>query len=630
MAKTERITPQQIERLKQRMSRLADRNPSWDIKADDFKRLFEFLTVQKLTYLYDDEVYERLVRVDRKATGIQEVLLDAFLIQEQGDEIQLKLFQFKYTDDFGGGVSTRDLSQFITRMNQVFVWDDTTDPGAVEAYALAKNAFAKARKENPRAKARVHCYFVINGQPVNSVADRKMVEELRERFRSDREAHGFRFEVYGGLDLYNLCELGRVPIQDEILEINFDAKQRHPLLHHNIGSNPNGIPPQVVVGFVNVNQLVRLVDRYSNNELFEKNVRFFLGTSKEVNRKIIETITSNKSSWFGFMNNGVSITADKVELEASPMNNRVRVTLSGMQIINGCQTVNALYHAKYAPELRDRFQGNSDVMVRIYAIDPNNKVFMDELIIATNSQNSIRADDLVANDPAQLLFQAALRAYRVGYERKQGEDLPSDGYVTVFSKEEGAMAFLAVHRGIAAELRNSLSRKIFFAEDNVNYRDVFLTATLNTLPPDGANLEELALRQPEVRTRVLEILAAHVINNACRRAVAKLKDKDRRARLRKAAYYLARLIFLFNETVIQKLIETAAGSENPEASVAIGLIRSLESVVTKSFPKAAGKFEAALSEYSAENTSDEDAALKNTHFAALVFKLDSEAQKSKL
>jgi hypothetical protein len=56
------------------------------------------------------------------------------------------------------------------------------------------------------------------------------------------------------------------------------------------------MPLQVLVGFVNVNQLVRLVDRYSNNELFEKNVRFFLGTGKEVNQRIIETITGNQSS----------------------------------------------------------------------------------------------------------------------------------------------------------------------------------------------------------------------------------------------------------------------------------------------------------------------------------------------
>ena len=55
------------------------------------------------------------------------------------------------------------------------------------------------------------------------------------------------------------------------------------------------------------------------------------------------------------------------------------------------------------------------------------------------------------------------------------------------------------------------------------------------------------------------------------------------------------------------------------------MIHSIEAVAAKSFQKAADKFESALNVYSQENTSDEDAALKNTHFAALVFKVDSEA-----
>jgi len=60
--------------------------------------------------------------------------------------------------------------------------------------------------------------------------------------------------------------------------------------------------------------------------------------------------------------------------------------VDNMQIINGCQTVNALYHAKYDAALKDKFQGNSNVLLRIYHIDPANQPFMEALIIATNSQ----------------------------------------------------------------------------------------------------------------------------------------------------------------------------------------------------------------------------------------------------
>ena len=125
-------------------------------------------------------------------------------------------------------------------------------------------------------------------------------------------------------------------IQEELLDLTCDMGGRS-FLHHNIGANPNGMPEQVLVGF---------------------------------------------------MNNGVSITADTLDVNLPPSKQKVKVRLSGMQIINGCQTVNALYHAKYAPELKDRFQGNSNVLVPIYQIAPENKPFLDALIIATNSQNA--------------------------------------------------------------------------------------------------------------------------------------------------------------------------------------------------------------------------------------------------
>ena len=151
------------------------------------------------------------------------------------------------------------------------------------------------------------------------------------------------------------------------------------------------------------------------------------GTGKEVNRRITETVTGNQSAWFGFMNNGVSITADALAgLPSSKQ--KVKVRLKGMQIINGCQTVNALYHANMF-RMSYRFQGNSNVLVRIYQIAPENKAFLDALIIATNSQNAIRPADLLSNDSIQKTLQQVYHDYAIGYERKEGETLPGTGHL---------------------------------------------------------------------------------------------------------------------------------------------------------------------------------------------------------
>lgn len=605
-----KLTPAQIDFLKDKMSHLAERNPSWDIKSNDYRNLFYYLAVQKVTYLYDDELFENLKFVDHKKTGKSEELLDAYLTLDQGDEIQLKLFQFKFREAYDGGISTKELYAFVDRMNRVFLRGDLQDSSTLEGFREVREALKMARDANKHARTRIQCYFIVNGQNV-SHTDAAKVQEIRDVFAFDRQTYGFTFETYGGADIYSLCAHGRIPIQEESLDLNYDMDERS-FLHHPIGANPNGMPENVLVGFVNVNQLIRLVDRYSNSELFEKNVRLFLGTGKEVNRRIIETITGNQSAWFGFMNNGVSITADSIEVDLPASKQKVRVRLKGMQIINGCQTVNALYHAKYAPELKDRFQGNSNVMVRIYQIAPENKAFLDALIIATNSQNAIRPEDLLSNDNIQKVLQEIYREYRIGYERKEGETPPGHDFLTTFTKEQAGMAYLAVFMGHCSKLRNSLSRREFFRQGDDYYR------AFNLRGPDGEDqpgpLPDGFTPDGSANRKALEILAARVLEETCRLKIRKIEDKQKRGSLRKGAYYLARIIFRMNENAIEGLIDDA-GKQARSGIVAEKLTASITKIAEKSFDSACRVFDQALSKYLKDAGGNEDAALKNSAFA---------------
>lgn len=411
-----------------------------------------------------------------------------------------------------------------------------------------------------------------------------------------------------------MCAFGRIPIQDETLDLSYEMGDRS-FLHHNIGVNPNGMPVQVLVGFVNVNQLIRLVDRYSNNELFEKNVRLFLGTGKEVNRRIIETITSNKSVWFGFMNNGVSITTDLIDVDLPPSGKKVKVRLANMQIINGCQTVNALYHAKYARELKDRFQGNSNVLVRIYQVDPANKTFLDALIIATNSQNAIRPEDLLSNDNIQKALQQIYHEYGVGYERKEGETLPGHGYVVTFSKEQAGMAYLAVFDGQCSKLRNSLSRREFFREGNDYYRVFNLKGDEAGVQPGP--LPDGFVPAEKANLRALQILAARELEEACRASIGTLADKLERGSLRKGAYYLARIIYRKQSKQIDAILGDAA-SKDRKASVSRAVIESVAPIAKASLDSSRKVFAQALKDYLSREGGNEDAALKNAAFARLV------------
>jgi hypothetical protein len=610
-----KLTDHQIQYLKERMSQLAQRNPSSGVTPADFERLYYYLAVQKITYLYDDELFEKLVFVDQSMTGKSEEMLDAYLIDDQGEEIQLKLFQFKFRQGYDQGISTKELYSFVDRMNRVFLRGDLQDPKTLEAFKEVREALEIARDANKSKKVRtkIQCYFIVNGQNVSST-DAAKVQEIRDTFSHDRQAYGFTFETYGGVDIYNLCVHGRIPIQEEMLEMNYEMGDSS-FLHHNIGPNPNGMPESVLVGFVNVNQLIRLVDRYSNNELFEKNVRLFLGTGKDVNQRIIKTITGNQSAWFGFMNNGVSVTADTVSVDLPPSKQRVKLFLKGMQIINGCQTVNALYHAKYDPELKDRFQGNSNVLVRIYQVDPANKAFLDALIIATNSQNAIRPEDLLSNDTIQQQLQIMYRDYGVGYERKEGEKLPDHRYWVIFSKEQAAMAYLGVIEGKTSKLRNSLSRREFFREGDDYYKTFNLRGEEGDLEPGP--LPENFRPEEKANLRALSILAARALEVISRKCISKIQDKREKGSLHKGAYYLSRIIYLSHKNTIEESIAKASSMERKK-DVAFALYENTTKLGEASFNDSRSIFISAIKQYLSKEGGNEDAALKNTKFAQFV------------
>lgn len=613
--KNPEITQSHKDVVEKQMQRLALRNPSWAIEDTNFKKLYPYIAVQKITFLQDDEVWELLQWTDFHETGKQEELLDAYLILDQGDEIELKLFQFKFKDNYAGGVSTKELYAFVDRMNRVFLRADLQDEKTLEAFLEVRQAVDEARTANPKAKRiRIQCYFIVNGQDV-SHTDQAKVDEIRNIYAQDRQTYGFSFETYGILKIYDLITQGRVPIASETIEMLTDRGPEAFLLH-DIGKNPVGMPLQVAVGFVNVNQFTRLVDRYSNNELFEMNVRYFLGAGREVNRRIIETITSNQSPWFGFMNNGVSITADKVVVDRPSSGGKMRIHLENPQIINGCQTVNALYHAKYSKDLKDRFQGNSSVMVRIYEIDKENRAFLDALIIATNSQNAIRPQDLLANDPIQKVLQRTMGAYGVGYERKAGEDLPGTvGHKAILSKEDAAAVYIGIIEGSPSKLRNSLSRREFFSRGDDYYRVFALIQ-----PEADEKQEEAAKRIGEEteldeigRRRCLEILIAWLLREECGKRIAAETDKKKKGVLRKATYFLGWLIKIATEGKITTLLNKhQVKPANPSTK------ESFEQLAKRAcatwFDKSVNHFQQTQKDFIKKHGGNEDSTLKNTKF----------------
>ena len=140
-------------------------------------------------------------------------------------------------------------------------------------------------------------------------------------------------------------------------------------------------------------------------DLFESNVRDFQGNT-EVNRDIATTLQEETIVDFWWMNNGVTILANKATLNGD------FITIENPQIVNGLQTSKQI--AKHA----DPDSANSrSVMIKI--LSSENDETRDKIIKATNSQNRIQPASLRATDRIQGDIEYALKNAGLYYDRRK-------------------------------------------------------------------------------------------------------------------------------------------------------------------------------------------------------------------
>lgn len=91
-------------------------------------------------------------------------------------------------------------------------------------------------------------------------------------------------------------------------------------------------------------QLADIYDKWGAR-LLESNVRSFLQAKGKVNKSIRDTIKTDPALFFSY-NNGLSATADSIELESSELGGTQVVSIKNLQIVNGGQTTASIHAAK--------------------------------------------------------------------------------------------------------------------------------------------------------------------------------------------------------------------------------------------------------------------------------------------
>lgn len=163
---------------------------------------------------------------------------------------------------------------------------------------------------------------------------------------------------------------------------------------------------QAIVGTVSASELARLHRKYQN-QLFEGNVRLFIGQRKGgINERIIDT-ASNRSGEFWALNNGITIVADSFEGLTEN-----KYELRHFSIVNGCQTTVSL---SKAIEL-SKEAGESQVLVRVVGAK---KTLLTDIVRYNNTQNPVKLSAVRLLDPIQEAMRASFETIGFTYAPKQ-------------------------------------------------------------------------------------------------------------------------------------------------------------------------------------------------------------------
>lgn len=150
--------------------------------------------------------------------------------------------------------------------------------------------------------------------------------------------------------------------------------------------------------------------------LFYKNVRNPLLQS-QFNEDIERTAVENPA-YFWYYNNGITaITYFLPTLGRKA----TQIELTGLQIINGAQTVYAIYRAYKDASPTKRKQMDSESLVTLRLLKSGGKDFDLNVTRYTNSQNPVNDRDFCANDDIQIKLQNAFYQTNFWYEKRRDE-----------------------------------------------------------------------------------------------------------------------------------------------------------------------------------------------------------------
>ncbi len=152
--------------------------------------------------------------------------------------------------------------------------------------------------------------------------------------------------------------------------------------------------------------------------IYHSNVRYHLGKSNSVNKKIHDTVSATeKRSSFWLFNNGITVVCDELTVEEK----KGKILAANPQIVNGAQTSSTVAAARALLQ-----SGDLALQAKFIEVPPSlpdAKELVRAISEFTNRQTPVKNSDLRSNEPRHRKIQKAFESLDPAwfYERRRGE-----------------------------------------------------------------------------------------------------------------------------------------------------------------------------------------------------------------
>ena len=336
----------------------------------------DFFTAVMLGYLEEAGEVEDPIICPFRGYGLQ---LNAYHISESYDEIDIFVSVYNESETLNS-VSRTDIDAAVKRGIQLYR-RATSDLYSVFEKDSDTYEFA-ITLHNEKSKIKKARIIALTNGTVKSIPFEKI----------DLAGVEISFSVWDIDRLYRCTTSGKMR---ETIEIDFQSSYgvTIPCIE-----NATSDVYSVYLAILNGELLARIYEEHGPR-LLERNVRSFLQVKGAVNKGIRDTLRDEPDMFLAY-NNGISVTAESVEVIRDENGRPSIKKIRDMQIVNGGQTTASIYNAWKDKKLDVDL---SKVFVQMKLSVISTSAAMDEIVpkisAFANTQNKIQMADFSANDP---------------------------------------------------------------------------------------------------------------------------------------------------------------------------------------------------------------------------------------